>query len=257
MQSVKTQAQLWRCSCEGRSSVRWRTLLPMFLGFWWAGDLRGSDDFTRDLQSELKRRGYFYAEISGVLTPETATALKRFQIRFGLEATGAVTQETLEALGLGTLNAWRKSRRLAPHPAAPASAPVFEGLPGGGPRTANPVPKGAPGTAEAEGPQAAAFYGRLLEGTPYSGAGLEVQRGVVLRALQILERGSFSDGPFNVMPGPGFIAALIRYQNQAGIRLTGRLDLATLTLMRLLPSGGDRVSPPDPVVPGALQRGGR
>jgi peptidoglycan hydrolase-like protein with peptidoglycan-binding domain len=208
----------------------------MVLGFWWAGNLRGSDDFTRDLQSELKRRGYFYAEISGVLTPETATALKRFQIRFGLDATGAVTQETLEALGLGTLNAWRKSRRLDPHPAAPASVPGFGGLPGRVPRPANPVPKAAPGTAEAERPQAAAFYGRLLEGTPYSGAGLEVQRGVVFKALRILERGSFSDGPFNVMPGPGFMAALIGYQNQAGIRLTGRLDLATLCqrLIRLL-----------------------
>lgn len=227
------------------------------LGLWAAGSLLGSDDFTRDLQSELKRRGYFYAEISGILTPETVTALRRFQIRLGLEATGAVTPETLEALGLGTLEAWRKSRRLAPLPAGPASAHVFDAPPGEVSSPAKRAPKESQDTHEAVGRQAVALYGRLFEGTPYSDAGWEVQQGVVLRALRILERSNFSGAPLNVMPGPGFIAALIGYQNRAGIRLTGRLDRATLNLMQLLPSGGTNVSPSDQVVPPALQRGGR
>ena len=71
------------------------------------------DELTKSVQTELKSQGFFYTEVTGVNGPETVAAIKRYQIRNGLEVTGTLTKETLEALNIQG-NA----------PAAPAPAPV-------------------------------------------------------------------------------------------------------------------------------------
>jgi hypothetical protein len=211
----------------------------------------GADDFTRDVQGELKRRGFFYAEINGTLTPETVTALRRFQIRYGLEVTGAVTRETLEALGLGALDARRNTRRRAPQSISPEPARVAEPSPGGAPAKAGP---GVSAGRELEKRQAVALYERLLEGTPYSGAAFELQRRVISGAQQILQRSNLLGVPVNAIEAPEFIAALIGYQNQAGLRLTGRLDMATLDRMQLLDRRIMQVPPLYQAAPLGIQR---
>jgi peptidoglycan hydrolase-like protein with peptidoglycan-binding domain len=214
--------------------------------------LAGADDFTRDVQGELKRRGFFYAEISGILTPETVTALRRFQIRYGLEVTGGVTWETLQALGLGALDTRRNTRRRAPQSRSPEPARVGESSPGGAPSKVGPESM-SPGS-ESEKRQVVGFYERLLEGTPYSGAAFEVQRRVISGAQQILQRGNLLGAPFSGIQATEFIAAVIRYQNQAGLRLTGRLDVATLDRMQLLGRTSVQVPPLYPAAPLGLQQ---
>jgi peptidoglycan hydrolase-like protein with peptidoglycan-binding domain len=214
--------------------------------------LPGAEDFTRDVQGELKRRGFFYAEISGILTPETVTALRRFQIRYGLEVTGAVTPETLEALGVGVSDTRRNTRRRAPQSISPEPARVAEGPQAGAP--SNAVPESVAPGRDLEKRQVVAFYERLLEGTPCSGAALEVQQRVVLGAQQILQRSNLLGVPVSGIQVPEFIAALIRYQNQAGLRLTGRLDIATLDRMQLLDRRNLQVPPLYQAAPLGIQR---
>jgi hypothetical protein len=51
-------------------------------------------------QQQLARQGYYRGQIDGVVGPETRRAVARYQSRHGLRVTGALTADTLEALGL-------------------------------------------------------------------------------------------------------------------------------------------------------------
>lgn len=51
-------------------------------------------------QEQLAREGYYRGEIDGVLGPATRRAIASYQSNHGLRVTGALTTDTLEALGL-------------------------------------------------------------------------------------------------------------------------------------------------------------
>jgi peptidoglycan hydrolase-like protein with peptidoglycan-binding domain len=59
-----------------------------------------ADDQLRNAQTELKNQGFYYGEVDGQSGPEMASAIRRYQIRNGLEVTGTLNQETLAALGM-------------------------------------------------------------------------------------------------------------------------------------------------------------
>lgn len=59
-----------------------------------------ADDQVRNVQTELKNRGFYYGEVDGQSGPEMTSAIRRYQIRNGLEVTGTLTQETLAGLGM-------------------------------------------------------------------------------------------------------------------------------------------------------------
>src|SRR6187399_2101061 len=75
-----------------------------------------ADDQLRDVQTELKSQGFYYGEATGQMNADTAAAIRRYQIRNGLEVTGTLNKEALSALGIGG-----KSKAPAPQP---APAPV-------------------------------------------------------------------------------------------------------------------------------------
>jgi hypothetical protein len=52
------------------------------------------------VQERLAREGYYRGQIDGVFGPETRAALAQFQSNHGLHVTGALTNDTLAALGL-------------------------------------------------------------------------------------------------------------------------------------------------------------
>jgi Putative peptidoglycan binding domain len=55
------------------------------------------------VQERLEREGYYHGQIDGVFGPETRAAIAQFQSNHGLRVTGALTSETLAALGLQQL----------------------------------------------------------------------------------------------------------------------------------------------------------
>ncbi|HSI14895.1 MAG TPA: peptidoglycan-binding protein [Chthoniobacter sp.] len=59
-----------------------------------------ADEQVRNVQTELKSQGFYYGEVDGQSGPEMASAIRRYQIRNGLEVTGSLTPETLTALGM-------------------------------------------------------------------------------------------------------------------------------------------------------------
>ncbi len=77
-----------------------------------------ADDQVRNVQTQLKNQGFYYGEIDGQSGPEMASAVRRYQIRNGLEVTGTLTQETLAALGM-VASAPKPSAPVAKAPEAP------------------------------------------------------------------------------------------------------------------------------------------
>jgi len=72
-----------------------------------------ADDQLRNVQTELKNQGFYYGDVNGESSSEMGSAIRRYQIRNGLEVTGTLTPETLGALGL-----------VAAHKKQPAPAPA-------------------------------------------------------------------------------------------------------------------------------------
>lgn len=54
----------------------------------------------RDVQQALKDRGFAIGPVDGEMSPNTQEALRDFQRRNGLAATGELNQETLAALNI-------------------------------------------------------------------------------------------------------------------------------------------------------------
>ena len=60
----------------------------------------GADDQVRSTQEELRRRNVFFGDIDGKPSPEYTEAVKRYQKRKGIAATGQGDHDTLRSLGL-------------------------------------------------------------------------------------------------------------------------------------------------------------
>ena len=92
-----------------------------------------ADDQVRNAQTELKNLGFYYGDATGQNSAEWAFAIRRYQIRNGLEVTGALNHETLAALGMVAAN---KAKKSAPPP----------------PNMEDVAPPRSPATAKAQSP---------------------------------------------------------------------------------------------------------
>ena len=83
-----------------------RRLVNMVAGLLFTGlsTLR-ADQTIQSVQQALKDQGFYYGEVSGEKNAETSAAIRRYQIRKGLQITGEVSPETLRSLGAGSSTA--------------------------------------------------------------------------------------------------------------------------------------------------------
>ena len=209
-----------------------------------------ADDQLRNAQAQLKSQGFYYGDVNGQQSPEMTAAIRRYQIRNGLEVTGALNPETLAALGHGGAGSRSQQPATASQrkPSADESDRAFlhqeeqrqsdpsrqEVPPPAGYRPADPSVVPAPAGPMAPGADFSAFYAN----TPYFNAPREVQQETLRRAQALLaERGFYREEVDGIM-GPATEEALLSFQRNVRLPLTGRLDLQTLGEMRLLPGRG-------------------
>ena len=209
-----------------------------------------ADDQIRTAQQYLKDQGFYTGEVDGAASSETASAIKRFQIRNGLEVTGQLNQETLSAMQpvsqpSAPAPAVEEVRPQVPAPEVPRD-PAYKNQP-----TANPTPD------VAVRPAVVGDYSVIFRGTPYQNAPGAVQFETLRRAQLKMERQGYYRGQPDGRPGPGTTQAIVRYQVEAGLQRTGRLDMDTLADMNLLPHrGADRpYNYPEPVPDRPVYRG--
>ncbi len=211
-----------------------------------------ADEETRAAQEQLKSRGFYFGEVDGEAGAETAAAIRRYQIRNGLEVTGALNQETLSSLKIagepkpaaraGTTSdtsVYKSDRDFLhqqekPAPTAPTPTP-------------EPPQERYAGTVAPSTPDYGVFYAR----TPYENAPAEVQVQMLRRAQETLSRYGYYRGILDGFPGPATRRAIFLFQQNAGLAATARLDTDTLAALRLLP--GREVYAPRPY--GAPLRG--
>jgi peptidoglycan hydrolase-like protein with peptidoglycan-binding domain len=186
------------------------------------------DSTVQQAQEELKEQGYYFGEINGDKNADTIAAIRRFQIRGGLQITGELDQETLRAL----------------HAASASSTATITATPQ--PRnledSGNPTERIAPATPPPrdlqtyrEQPAPAESALRVFRNTPYEMAPPELQQRVILGAQTQLRRRGFYKGESDGVFGPNLEFSLRAFQSRLGLPPNGRLDMETLAALGLLP----------------------
>ena len=198
-----------------------------------------ADQIIESVQQALKDQGFYYGEITGETNATLTAAIRRYQIRNGLQITGELNTETLRSLKIDSSASTQPAAKPTSSPGPGArdlgeKSPSDTAVPPQPNQTlpnvledrqlypSNPAPSGTLG-------------GGLLAGTPYETAPSDVQRNVVVSAqIALARRGLFRetiDGAY----GPAMEFSLRAYQARTRLPVTGRLDLETLAALRLLP----------------------
>jgi peptidoglycan hydrolase-like protein with peptidoglycan-binding domain len=203
--------------------------------------LTRADQLLESVQQALKDQGFYYGEINGEKNANLSAAIRRYQIRNGLQVTGDLNTETLRSLGISSsASTAPASKAASPAPAAKStpseqSADVTENATPAAPvEPFENAPQGQqvyPSTPVAPGASSSGVFA----GTPFEAAPPTVQRNVVISAQIALARRDLYHDKINGVYGPEMEFSLRAYQSRTGLSVTGRLDLETLTALRLLP----------------------
>ena len=248
--------------------MKLRIALIIFLG---SVAMIRADETIRNAQQALKDQGFYYGEITGEKNADTSAAIRRYQIRNGLQITGELDEETVRSLGASGSAPAQPAAKASPsaHPSPPdrPNEPSSEIEPETqAPR--QPFANGPQDNNAASAPEET-FWNRsqnrqvypsspatvvppadgLFAGTPYGTAPPEVQRNIVASAQRILTHRDLYRGEIDGIFGPNMEFSLRAYQSRVGLPVTGRLDLETLAALELLPGAHRPVfNPRRPVV---------
>ena len=182
-----------------------------------------ADPTLQQAQEALKAQGFYYGEVTGQKNADTTAAIRRFQIRNGLQVTGELNDETQLAL---------KS------PSSPAAAGTATPTPqthAAGPSARPSIAPVAPQNGAIYSPAPAIALAGVFRNTPYQTAPPEIQRRVIIDAQTVLRRRGYFKGAIDGVYGPEMEFSLRAYQSRTGIALTGHLDMDTLGSLGLLP----------------------
>jgi peptidoglycan hydrolase-like protein with peptidoglycan-binding domain len=221
------------------------------------------DASIASVQQSLKDQGFYYGEITGKKDADTTAAIRRYQIRNGLQITGDLTAETRKSLGL------RGGAATPPAPAARATPPPRKPAPQATPPPAPPDTSDLrddagvddePAASEEDGygtpPRPPVGYvpgprglapetSGIFNGTPFEVAPPDVQRRVIAGAQTVLMRLGYYRSGIDGIYGPNMEFALRAYQSRHELEPNGQLDLETLGSLGLLPGQQARgIRPP-------------
>ncbi len=201
--------------------------------------LARADQMIESAQQVLKDQGFYYGEITGQMNANLIAAIRRYQIRNGLQVNGDLNSETLQSLGVNSSASTQPAAKpVSPNPAGPK--------PGGQSPMQGTNMTPAPVQPFPNAPQDQQVYPSnplapdtstigALARTPFETAPPGVQRNVIVSAQIALARRGLYDEEVNGVYGPAMEFSLRAYQARAKLPVTGRLDLQTLAALRLLP----------------------
>ena len=204
--------------------------------------LAWADRAIESAQQKLKDQGFYYGEINGTKDADTTAAIRRYQIRNGLQITGELNAETQRSLGLASKPASTPATRPAqtPGPTPPGfleETPAPKVTPSPRPPTpsANDDNQNAPEPPPPPPPPPRVESANVFGGTPYEAAPPQVQQDIVAKAQVILLRQGYYRDEIDGLYGPAMNFALRNYQARFGLQPSGRLDVETLASLSLLP----------------------
>ena len=202
--------------------------------------LMRADQLVETVQQALKDEGFYYGEVNGDMNANLTAAIRRYQIRNGLQVSGELNDETLQALGLKSKGGSRPTIKAASPTPAPDAVPSEP--PSDETETASPAPPVQPFSNAPPGQQVfpstplgpAITPGAVFADTPFATAPPNVQRNVIVSAQIVLARYGLYRDHIDGIYGPAMELSLRAYQARTRLPVTGRLDLETLAALRLL-----------------------
>jgi peptidoglycan hydrolase-like protein with peptidoglycan-binding domain len=192
-----------------------------------------ADSTVQQAQEELKEQGYYFGQINGDKNADTIAAIRRFQIRSGLQVTGELDPETLRALHATSSSST----------ATTTTTPQPRDIEDSGNTTERVAPATSPSRdlqTYREQPAPAESAASVFSNTPYETAPPELQQRVILGAQTLLRRRGFYKGESDGVFGPNLEFSLRAFQSRLGIPPNGRLDMDTLAALGLLPGQNGR-----------------
>lgn len=205
-----------------------------------AGAIR-ADQTVAEAQQALKDQGFYYGEVTGEKSADTTAAIRRYQIRNGLQINGELDEQTLKSLrSVPSTSTPPPLKSATVAPPANTPQPRDESTQETEPNPSTPVQPYAapPQDRQLYPPNAAAGQPRptnLLADTPYEAAPPEEQRDIFIAAQRALASHGFYHGAFDGFYGAEMEFSLRAYQSRFRLPVTGRLDLETLAALELLP----------------------
>ena len=203
--------------------------------------LMRADQLVESVQQALKDEGFYYGEVNGDMNANLTAAIRRYQIRNGLQVTGELNDETLRSLRI------KSSGSSPPTTKAASPTPAAGAVPSEPPREeTETVSPASPVQPFNNGPQNQQVFpstpmgppssqGTVFADTPFATAPPAVQRNVIVSAQITLARYGLYRQQIDGIYGPAMELSLRAYQAQTRLPVTGRLDLETLAALRLLP----------------------
>jgi len=176
-----------------------------------------ADPAIRSLQQSLKDQGFYYGAVTGDKSAETTAAIRRYQIRNGLQVTGELNDETLRSVNSNAVAEVAKTN------SKPAISQPASGRPDVNARMSqsSPVPSFIPPDRplETSPSYSASFY----QSTPF-----RVNRRRIAAAQYGLMSRGYYRGRVDGSYGSRTAFAVRAFQSSAGLPPTGRLDMRTL-----------------------------
>src|SRR5438105_6448565 len=81
-----------------------RTILQLVVALCVVGSMH-ADQTIQSVQQALTDQGFYYGNVTGEKSAETTAAVRRYQIRNGLQVTGEINSETLRSLNVSSNSA--------------------------------------------------------------------------------------------------------------------------------------------------------
>src|SRR5262245_57647690 len=178
-----------------------------------------ADPTTRSLQQTLKDQGFYYGTVTGEKSAETTAAIRRYQIRNGLQVTGELNEETSRSVKSAS-KSFATASRPTPNPTGARPNSVRSDVSARLSQSASPPTFSPPDHPLQTNPSYATSF--------YQSAPIRVNRRIIAGVqYQLMSRGYYRgrvDGKY----GRQMSFALRAFQSSAGFPPTGRLDTQTL-----------------------------
>jgi peptidoglycan hydrolase-like protein with peptidoglycan-binding domain len=181
-----------------------------------------ADPTTQSLQQTLKEQGFYYGAVTGDKSAETTAAIRRYQIRNGLQVTGELNEETSRAIN-------SSSKYVASASAPTSKIPNTQGN--------NVRPNASSRSNQNAAPPSFSSPDHSLQTTPsyatsfYQSTPVQVNRRIIAEAQYRLMSQGYYRGRVDGKYGRQMQFALRSFQSRSGLATTGRLDEETLAAL--------------------------
>jgi peptidoglycan hydrolase-like protein with peptidoglycan-binding domain len=195
-----------------------RTIAHLLLGLCVAGLVR-ADPTIQSVQQALKDQGIYYGNVTGDKSAETIAAIRRYQIRSGLQVTGEMDGQTLRSLNLSSNSV------ASAQPSGKSASAQSNSVRGDDrPRLGQNSPAASLSEPDRRLETKSNFSGALYQSPPR-----RINQRIALAEVQrqLMSRGYYR-GRIDGRSGRRTMFALRAFQLSSGLPPTGHLDTSTL-----------------------------